>query len=368
MKKIANSVIEYTIWKCPQAYHRIYMVMCIGVMAVLICGTLQLNAQSHLLPQFSEDGQTVTIGSKQFAVSNLDEETVAQLKLRVAQRADLLNNAGVEALASENYGLAIENFEAAIAQKSDFNRAKLNLAVAYVKKKELTKAQAIYTELLAQNPDNASLWRQQATLYLLQEDVEAAAQAYGEVAKRSNADAAYMGMGRSYMAIGKYQEALDALKKAHQRNPSSAGIRYELGNAHLYLQHYREALLAYDTVLMEQPKHFEALTQKGRVLYVLQEYTNAIASFTKAIELQPKYVPAYNNRATTYSQIKNYGAALSDLEKALELDPENGTIWLNYGRVQQSIGEQEKACQSWQKAMARGEQKAKELLDEFCGK
>ena len=83
-------------------------------------------AQSAIEPEFSADGQKVTIQGIAYQVANLDSGTVKFLRTIVNNKADLLNNQGVSAFKSGDYADAVRFFEQALKVRPEFNEAKMN--------------------------------------------------------------------------------------------------------------------------------------------------------------------------------------------------------------------------------------------------
>ncbi|MBW2646427.1 MAG: tetratricopeptide repeat protein [Deltaproteobacteria bacterium] len=57
------------------------------------------------------------------------------------------------------------------------------------------------------------------------------------------------GLGRTYIAMGKYEEAVFSLEKAVKGAPDFAAAYYDLGQAYLKLQSFEKALSAFKKVL-----------------------------------------------------------------------------------------------------------------------
>lgn len=101
-------------------------------------------------------------------------------------------------------------------------------------------------------------------------------------------------------------------------------------------------------------------TEKG-------EYEDAITFYSNAVKLNNEFWQAYYLRGNTYGVLNDYSNALSDLNKALELNPNYGDGYFVRGATYiMGLGNKEKGCEDWQKALSLGYEKAGEYIAKFC--
>ncbi len=101
-------------------------------------------------------------------------------------------------------------------------------------------------------------------------------------------------------------------------------------------------------------------TEKG-------EYEDAVAFFDDAIKQNNEFWQAYYQRGNSYGVLKDYSKAISDISKALELNPGYGEGYFVRGATYiMGVGNKEKGCEDWQKALSLGYKKAGQYIDKFC--
>ncbi len=83
-----------------------------------------------------------------------------------------------------------------------------------------------------------------------------------------------------------------------------------------------EAMEAMNRSIQLDPSSAPAYVLRGRIRVELEELDDAVADFTRAIELDPKRVEAYLGRGEACLATKEFAAALRDFDKALVLDPQ----------------------------------------------
>ena len=96
-----------------------------------------------------------------------------------------------------------------------------NLGLAYYAKKEYDRSVQLYNEALKATPLSAKVYR--ASIH--------------------------RGLGRTYMAMGNYKEALLSLEEAITEEPDLAAAYYDLGEVYLRLQSFEKAFSTFEKVL-----------------------------------------------------------------------------------------------------------------------
>jgi tetratricopeptide (TPR) repeat protein len=144
------------------------------------------------------------------------------LKLK-PQYPEVLNNMGTVYSLLERWDEAIACFDGARADllyKTPYI-ALNNLGLVYYEKKEYNRSVQLYNEALKATPPFAKVYRA----------------------------GVHRGLGRTYMAMGNYKEALLSLEEAIKESPKLAAAYYDLGQVYLKLQSFEKALSAFEKVL-----------------------------------------------------------------------------------------------------------------------
>jgi tetratricopeptide (TPR) repeat protein len=103
-------------------------------------------------------------------------------------------------------------------------------------------------------------------------------------------------IGKSYFKKGvdalkakNYPQAIDALTKAKEINPSDGYISYNLAEAYLFQKRYPEAEKALIQAVTAMPKSADVYMRMGLVFEKQKKWDMALNSYKKANEIKPSY-------------------------------------------------------------------------------
>jgi arylsulfatase A-like enzyme/Tfp pilus assembly protein PilF len=179
------------------------------------------------------------------------------------------------------------------------------------------------------------------------------------VKQEPDTTAAYLQLGRSYMALKDYQKALTPLGKLVEKKPDDAFAQYEFGCAlvktghwdeaaphfeaavsqmtgssmmHFYLalvyertSRSTEALAEFHSALHVDPNHFPANLLLGRMFVMQQKATDALPYLLKAIKLRPDAIDPHRFLADAYTQLGQEANASRELEEAERIRSQGGS-------------------------------------------
>ncbi|MCX7628511.1 MAG: tetratricopeptide repeat protein [Methylophilaceae bacterium] len=160
----------------------------------------------------------------------------------------------------------------------------------------LEEAQTGYEALLAERPDDARVWRALGVLRVHQ---------------------------------GQLDAAIQALRRAQELDPHSAGTCNDLGEALRLAGNLEEAKMAYERALALEPDHAQALNNLG-VLCMQTDAERAQACFLAAIRAQPAYAHPYNNLGVLLERQGRQDEALRCYEAAVVVQPDYHAALDNY--------------------------------------
>jgi Tfp pilus assembly protein PilF len=152
--------------------------------------------------------------------------------------------------------LAIRHFKKALDLKDDYAPARNNLGNAYLEKREWDQAieqyKALSSDLLYATPhfplSNLGLAYYEKKEYLLSETY------FLEALKtRQDFDRALYGLGKTYLAMGRVQDAISKLERAAQVAPDAPPVHYELARAYAMNREYKKAYDSYLQVVKLNP-------------------------------------------------------------------------------------------------------------------
>jgi len=165
---------------------------------------------------------------------------------------------GLAFFAKEEFDLAIDHFNKAVALKSDgvYSDALNAKGTVYLRLKQWDKAIACFNQaldnLLYATPHFALSNLGEA--YREQKDYERAIDAYDKALQKSPVFAnAYRGLGLVYMDMGNYEAAVTFLEKAVRHAPRFARAYYDLGLAYVGQCDFQTAMFAFKKVVELAP-------------------------------------------------------------------------------------------------------------------
>lgn len=158
-------------------------------------------------------------------------------------------------------------------------------------------------------------------------------------------------LGNSYSDIGDTEQALAALERAVQINPSLAESRTNLGNIYLKNGQIEDAIYEYHADLEINPSDTKTHNNLGNA-YTKQGWLNdAISEYNLSLELDPNFIEAYKNLAAAYCKQEMFGQAQSVLKQAIILQPKNASLYSQAGDLYYQMGHYEQAIFQYKKAL-----------------
>jgi tetratricopeptide (TPR) repeat protein len=222
-------------------------------------------------------------------------------------------------------------------------------AVQSHKQGRLDEAAALYRRILAVQPMHAD------ALHLLGQLAESkgdhvAALALVEQAMASNGRTAtfHVSRGAVLLALGRADEAKQALQQALRLDRNSAEAHNALGNVLLRLGERNASVDSYRRALAIRPQYAEAHNNLGSALRALGRLDEAETALRRAIELRPGYASALANVGLVLQEQARYGEALDTCDRAVASDPAHATargnramLLLLLGRLREGFAEYE---------------------------
>ena len=305
----------------------------------------------------------------------------ARMKGNVASLLDALRNHptadgwnALGALYAQRGALAcaIPAFEAALRLEPDSQEARYNLALAWIKSGQPTKATKELQTLTQQKPQFASAHFALGTLLEGAGKREAAEGEY-EAAIRADAhfylaylnlaqllagerrypaaiyhleqalafnppqdvaDQLQAALGRTYAESGDLDKAQKVLGKLEAARPGSAGA-----------QHNKEAAQAVRAVTAGQ------LNNQANQWLAEGKVQQAADTYRKALQLNPNYAQAHYNLSLALDKLGEFSEEQEQLEAAVKLDPKLGAAHDQLGLLALRSGKRDKAEQEFKSAL-----------------
>ena len=169
----------------------------------------------------------------------------------------LQNDIGLAFYGKRRYDRAIRHYKKALDLKPDYAPAMNNLGNAYMAQERWDSAIEYYEQAL-----DSTLYATPhfplsnlGAVYYMKKDYRRSEKYYLEALEmQSDFVQALRGLARTYMAKGRYEDAIFRLKKAVRMNPELALLHYELGNAFRLAGYRRDARDAYKQAIQLAPE------------------------------------------------------------------------------------------------------------------
>ena len=155
--------------------------------------------------------------------------------------------------------------------------------------------------------------------------------------------AAFNNLGTVYFAQGKWQEAINAYKRAIALQSDYIDAYYNLGLALNKAKFRVEALNAFSALLELAPKHVGAHFQAGCLLMQQSKYQAAAEHFILIVQEHPFHVETQTNLATCYLRLGQLNEAKLHYLQALKIAPNDTQILFNLGIISLQQAEIEEA-------------------------
>lgn len=96
----------------------------------------------------------------------------------------------------------------------------------------------------------------------------------------------------------------------------------------------------------------DGLYQRGMEQLELSRMEEALAIFTEIIQRKPSFAEGWNKRATLHYLMGNFELSLKDCDEVIKRNRNHFGALSGYGQIYLNLGEQEKALQYFEKALA----------------
>lgn len=208
-------------------------------------------------------------------------------------------------------GLAMATHPQASSIRMKF---KIALGMLYHEQYMLDGSQAIFQQVIEQEPRNPAAWNNLAQVYADQGRQEDALHAFKKALKLSPKYAnAWNNLGNFHLANGAKVEALRAFKQATRFEPQNDIPWINLAHTHLDTGQPDLAIRAYKKAIRLVPSNTSLLMDLGNIYRGMNRYKDAIASYNKAVKLNPKFILPYAGLVACYRQMGRPDSAQKNL-------------------------------------------------------
>jgi protein O-GlcNAc transferase len=217
---------------------------------------------------------------------------------------------------------------------------------------QLTQAEAIYRQILQQQPDHPD------ALYLLgliadqTGNTAIAIELYRETLNiKPDYAEAHQRLGLVLKNQGKLNEAIVCYREALALEPGSVDAHHNLGLALAIQGRLDEAADSYRNALIFRPDSVETLSNLGIVLRDQGKLDEAIESYQQALTIKPDSADTLCNLANALRDQGKPDEAIASFRNALALKPDSAVTHYNLGSVLREQGKLDEAVASFHNAL-----------------
>ncbi|MDO8341828.1 MAG: tetratricopeptide repeat protein [Cellvibrio sp.] len=226
--------------------------------------------------------------------------------------------------ANEKFDKAIQFFNMALVHDKNFTLANAGLCEAYWKKYQVT---------------NAVSWIKKAETYCLL-----------VIVQDDGSVRAYKAIGAIYRDYGKYEKAIEYLKKGRLIDRYNTSTTITLASVYNAILDIKKSEELYKEAINLSPKSWEAYSGYGYFLTVNGRYDEAIDNYKKALEYVPENIFALDNIGINYFYKNKFNDAAIAFEAATKIEPASATF-ANTGNMYYYAGNFKKAASMYKQAI-----------------
>ncbi len=228
----------------------------------------------------------------------------------------------------------------------------LHRALALHRADDWLAAQAMYAQILQQQPDHldalylsALAAQQSGQPEQAQLKLEAALQLHPTQA------ALHIALGNLYRDRQQFDQAQACYQAALGHDPRNTDAFYQSGIAYHELGDLTRAIDAYSDALALEPAHVECLINLGVVSKALGSDKDALQFYQKALELAPENLAALFNLGVLHADAQRFAQAIDIYRRLLGIAPDHAPAVLNLGLAFKCLGKLEAAAEWFQRAV-----------------
>ena len=170
----------------------------------------------------------------------------------------------------------------------------------------------------------------------------------------------YLNLGGTYNDLGRFQDAIEPLKKSVALRPSYGGYT-NLGTSYFGLHKLKETAVAYQEAIKLDPKQYVTWGNLGAAQYYggtpqesAKTYRTAVELATGELKVNPRDVDILSDLAQYESMLGNREQALSYLGKAMQYGHSEKDLLASAAQVYNQLGETGLALEWMSKAIQAG--------------
>jgi protein O-GlcNAc transferase len=228
----------------------------------------------------------------------------------------------------------------------------LESALSYQRAGRLAEAEALYRQILSQQPNHPDALHRLGILAGQSGHRDAAVDLIRR-AIRAKPDwaEAYGNLGNILQDAGQLDEAVTSYRRAISLKPDLAGAHSNLGNTFRSLGQLDEAIASYREAIQLKPDFAEAHSNLGNAMKDIGQLDEAIASFRQAIQFKPSFAEAHNNLGSALAEKGQLEEAITAYRDAIRIRPDYAGAHYNLGIALRAKGQVDEAIGCYRQAI-----------------
>ncbi|MFQ5735746.1 MAG: tetratricopeptide repeat protein [Thermodesulfobacteriota bacterium] len=184
-------------------------------------------------------------------------------------------------------------------------------------------------------------------------------------ADKSNFADVYNMLGLVYYHSSRFEDAINAFKKALEINPKYTEVSLNLAVVYNELGQFDKSTEVYGMARKTRRNEQSYLDPyvKGKVANMhaglgaiykdLGFYAQAVEEYRKALLLHPEFVDIKTSLGVVYRDMMDYASSVRELEETVKINPDYPTSRIQLGLTYYTMGQYEKAKTEWLKVLRK---------------
>ena len=259
-----------------------------------------------------------------------------------------------------------------VIESADFSRNYLSVGSIYFQRGYYDQAGASFERTLHDEPNSAEAWYGLGSVYLQQQKIKEARDAFERVTKLQatypdTLPNAWNNLGLLATREGRTADAIPYFQKALKLSPDHLVALTNLGNGYRQQKQWEDARGILQHAVDIAPKDPEANYSLAMVYAQLNDSEQAYDYLQRALKYRPAYPEALNNLGVLYLRTGRRNQAVASFEECMRVAPEFEQSYLNLARVYALEGAPDKAREVLARLLQRhpDQPQAKEMLREL---
>jgi protein O-GlcNAc transferase len=171
------------------------------------------------------------------------------------------------------------------------------------------------------------------------------------LARQPNQPDALHLLGTIAAQVGRWDMAVELIRRAIAINPVSASYNNSLGNALRGKEMLAEAITAYSQALRLKPDYASAHNNLASALRDKGQLQEAIAAYRRAVLFDPNLAEAHNSLGSALRDNRQFDDAISASRQAVQLKPDFVDAQINLGNALRDNGQIDEAITAYHHAI-----------------